>query len=331
MKIIAYDFDGTIYDGDSSADFYKYCLKKKPSICKYWFKQIWYLGLYILGMKTKTEMKEVFFSFLKDMDQLDILLQDFWNIHEKKLKAWYLKKEHTNDIIISASPEFLLEIPCKKLKVKDLIATQVNEKNGKFLGKNCHGKEKVKRLLQKYPNAVVEEMYTDSSVDLPMIEFSKEGFMVVKEKVMKYQDYQPTFLKKMKHTFFTPEFLRFIFVGCLNTFNGVLFSFLYSLCIENATVAFIVGYLTSLIFSYLLNSYITFHDKELSFKKFIQLCISYIPNFLIQLICVFIFIDILHLYKLIAYIIAAIIGIPITYLALLLFPFKNSKKKEREE
>ena len=26
MKIIAYDFDGTIYDGDSSFDFYKFCL-----------------------------------------------------------------------------------------------------------------------------------------------------------------------------------------------------------------------------------------------------------------------------------------------------------------
>ena len=28
MKLIAYDFDGTIYDGDSSYDFYKFCFKK---------------------------------------------------------------------------------------------------------------------------------------------------------------------------------------------------------------------------------------------------------------------------------------------------------------
>ena len=42
MKIVAYDFDGTIYDGDSSVDFYKFCFKKKKSISKYWIKMLEY-------------------------------------------------------------------------------------------------------------------------------------------------------------------------------------------------------------------------------------------------------------------------------------------------
>ena len=158
-------------------------------------------------------------------------------------------------------------------------------------------------MEEKYPKIIVEEMYTDSISDFPMIERSKKGFMVKKNKIISYSDYKETKIEKIKHTFFTPKFIRFVFVGCLNTFNGVLFSFLYSL-----------------------NSYITFHDKNLTLEKFIKFCISYIPNFIIQLICVFIIIDILHLYKLIAYILAAIIGIPITYLALLLFPFKEKKE-----
>lgn len=325
ITVIAYDFDGTIYDGDSSLDFYKFCLKRKKSICKYWITQLWFFGLYILGIKTKTEMKEVFFSFLKDFDDLEKLVKEFWENHDSKIKKWYLEKEHTNDIIISASPDFLLEIPCQKLKVKDCIASIVDSKSGKFLSENCHGKEKVRRLKEKYGNVIVAEMYTDSSVDLPMIEIAKKGFKVKKDVVIPYYEYQETILEKIKHTFFTPKFIRFVFVGCLNTLNGVLFSFLYSLIIENATFAFVIGYITSLTISYLLNSYITFHDKKLTFSKFIKFCISYIPNFIIQLICVFIIIDILHFYKLIAYVIAAIIGIPITYLALLLFPFKEKK------
>lgn len=325
MKIKAYDFDGTIYDGDSSIDFYKFCFKKKKSICKYWFKNVWFFVLYILGIKTKTEMKEVFFCFLKDFKEKELLLEEFWTIHESKIKTWYLEKKHTDDIIISASPEFLLAIPCKKLKVKDCIASIVEIETGKFLSANCHGKEKVKRLTEKYSNIIVEEMYTDSSVDLPMIEFAQKGFKVKKNQVIPYDEYQESFVEKIKHTFFTPKFIRFVFVGCLNTMNGVLFSFLYSLFIENATLAFVIGYMTSLIISYLLNSYITFHDKHLTFSKFIKFCISYIPNFIIQLLCVYIIIDILGFYKLIAYIVAAIIGIPITYLALLLFPFKEKK------
>ncbi len=325
MKIIAYDFDGTIYDGDSSVDFYKFCFKKQKSICKYWIKQLWFFGLYILGLKTKTEMKEVLFCFLKDFDHIEELIKEFWDKHYAKMKKWYLEKDHSNDIIISASPEFLLKVPCQRLKVKDLIASEVDMKSGKFLSSNCHGEEKVKRLKEKYPKIEVEEMYTDSHVDLPMIELSNQGFKVKKDTIVPYYDYKETKLEKIKHTFFTPKFIRFVFVGCLNTFNGVLFSFLYSLFIENATIAFIVGYITSLTISYLLNSFITFHDKKLTFSKFIKFCISYIPNFVIQLICVYIIIDLLHWYKLIAYIIAAIIGIPITYLALLLFPFKEKK------
>lgn len=326
MRVYAYDFDGTIYDGDSSVDFYKFCFKKKKSICKYWFKQAWYLGLYILGIKSKTEMKEAFFCFLKDFDNKEELLDSFWNEHFSKIKKWYLDKEHSSDIIISASPEFLLKIPSEKLQVKDLIASNVNIGNGKFLEENCYGKEKVRRLKEKYSKVLVKEMYTDSISDLPMIEISEKGFMVKKDIIIPYQDYKPSFTKKLKNIFLTPKFFRFIFVGCLNTFNGVLFSFLYSLIIKNAVLAFIIGYMTSLVISYLLNSYITFKDKDLNLVKFVKFCISYIPNFLIQLICVYVFIDVLHLHKLVAYIVSAIIGIPITYLALLILPFKKAKE-----
>lgn len=290
-------------------------------------KQLWFFGLYILGIKSKTEMKEVFFCFLKDFDNQEELVDEFWRTHYSKMKNWYLEKNHSKDIIISASPEFLLKIPCQKLKVKDLIASTVDIETGKFLSKNCHGEEKVKRIMEKYPKIEVEEMYTDSSVDLPMIKLSKKGFKVKKNTIVPYYEYKETKIEKLKHTFLTPKFMRFVFVGCLNTFNGVLFSFLYSLFIRNATLAFVVGYITSLTISYLLNSFITFHDKQLTVSKFIKFCISYIPNFIIQLICVYIIIDLLHLYKLIAYIIAAIIGIPITYLALLLFPFKEKKSE----
>lgn len=325
MKIKAYDFDGTIYDGDSSIDFYKFCLKRKKGICKYWIKQLWFFGLYILGIKTKTGMKETFFCFLKDFDNQEKLIEEFWEKHYLKIKKWYLEKDHSNDIIISASPKFLLKIPYEKLKAKDLIASEVDIKTGRFLEENCHGKEKVKKIKEKYPNVIIEEMYTDSSADLPMVEIALKSFKVKKNQVVPYYEYKETKLEQLKRTFLTPKFIRFVFVGCLNTFNGVLFSYLYSLFIKNATLAFVIGYITSLTISYLLNSFITFHDKKLSISKFIKFCISYIPNFVIQLVCVYIIIDLLNWYKLIAYIIAAVIGIPITYLALLLFPFKEKK------
>ena len=35
MRIDVYDFDGTIYDGDSTVDFWLYCLRRKPSLLRF--------------------------------------------------------------------------------------------------------------------------------------------------------------------------------------------------------------------------------------------------------------------------------------------------------
>ena len=125
-KCIAYDFDGTIYDGDSSIDFYIFVFLRRPYILILWPVQILYFLFYLFKVVDKTRMKEIFFSYLKIIQNKDQLLKRFWEINMKKIKSWYLKKDHKMDIIISASTEFLLKIPAEKLKVSDLIASEVN-------------------------------------------------------------------------------------------------------------------------------------------------------------------------------------------------------------
>lgn len=126
-------------------------------------------------------------------------------------------------------------------------------------------------------------------------------------------------INKIKSIFINKEFILFIIIGVINTFNGVMFSFIYS-SILNENLAFILGYISGLVVSYILNSYITFKEK-LSFTKFIKFGISYIPNFIIQNIVVIITFNILGLHKLIAYCLAAIIGIPVTFILLKFFCF----------
>lgn len=126
---------------------------------------------------------------------------------------------------------------------------------------------------------------------------------------------------KIKRLFLNKEFIFFIAIGGINTINGVVFSYIYSNLL-NENLAFILGYISGLIISYLLNSRITFKEK-LSFVKFIKFGVSYIPNFIIQNIVVVIALNILDLHKLIAYSLAAIIGIPVTFILLKFFAFKK--------
>ena len=130
-------------------------------------------------------------------------------------------------------------------------------------------------------------------------------------------------INRIKEVFFSIQFIMFVFIGVINTFNGVIFSYIYSSFL-NENIAFIFGYISGLVISYILNSYVTFKEK-LEFNKFIKFAISYIPNFIIQNIVVFIVFNMMGLHKLIAYGLAAVIGVPITFVFMKFFAFKKNK------
>ena len=180
----AYDFDGTIYDGDSSVDFYKYCLKRNKKVLLDFPKMIIGVILYTLTLIDKTKMKEKIFSFVKRIPNLEEYVEDFWKQNKKKIKKWYNKQKKRSDIIISASPEFLLKPLEKELKVK-VIASRVDPKTGKFEGKNCHDYEKIKRYEELYPEHKVKAFYTDSiKADYAMLEYAEDAYLVKKETII---------------------------------------------------------------------------------------------------------------------------------------------------
>lgn len=184
MKINLYDFDKTIYDGDSSMDFIMYCMYYYPKLYFRIPKIIFAAIKYKLKIIEKTQMKEVIFGFLKYIPDVDKMVKNFWDSHEAYIKDFYLEKDHKDDVIISASPEFLLEPITKKLKVKKMIASVVDKKTGKFTGKNCHGEEKVRRLNEVYKKYEVMESYSDSKVDIPILKLAKKAYYVKGEKLI---------------------------------------------------------------------------------------------------------------------------------------------------
>lgn len=126
---------------------------------------------------------------------------------------------------------------------------------------------------------------------------------------------------KFLNMFFNKEFVLFVIMGCINTFSGVVLSYVYSMLL-NPNLSFMIGYASGLVISYMLNSLFTFKEK-LGIQKFIRYVVSYIPNFIIQNICVYIVFNVMNYDKLIAYLIAAVIGIPVTFIMTKLFAFKQ--------
>ncbi|MDR0270415.1 haloacid dehalogenase-like hydrolase, partial [Paenibacillus sp.] len=178
------DFDGTIYNGDSSVDFYFYCLRRFPSLCRFWPGQFYAAMLFKLGKIDLTGLKERLYRYFKGVADMDGAVSDFWaqNIH--KINEFYRRQARADDVIISASPYFLLKPVCGELGVRRLIASDVSEKDGVTAGVNCRGVEKVRRFREAFPSDEVNEFYSDSPADGPLAEIAQRAFMVQDGKIL---------------------------------------------------------------------------------------------------------------------------------------------------
>lgn len=181
-----YDFDKTIYNGDSTLDYYTYSIKKQPTLFLYFPKQLLSLMLYKLGKKEKLAFKQDFYGFLKYQKNQEQIIQSFWDEHEHKMMTWYKEKQQEDDLIISASPEFLLTEICKRQGIQHLIASKVNQRSGICESANCYGEEKVVRYKEIYDGQPIEKFYSDSKSDEPMAKLATQSYMVSKEKVINW-------------------------------------------------------------------------------------------------------------------------------------------------
>ncbi len=181
-----YDFDGTIYNGDSTIDFWRFCFARHPAIVRT-LPKVFIRGIQYKLFGGELEVfKSEFFSFLTLIPNLEAEVSLFWDKHQNKIVAWYLAQKKEDDVIVSASPDFLLKECCGRLGVR-LIATSVDEKTGKLQSKNCKGEEKVYRFREAYPDAMMEKFYSDSYSDAPMATQAEKRFFVKGRNVIPWE------------------------------------------------------------------------------------------------------------------------------------------------
>lgn len=186
MSRNCYDFDKTIYNGDSTVDFYKYCLKTYPATALELPLTLGAGLLFVLKILPKTRFKQLFYRFLRHIPDGEQAVANFWELHFKNVKGWYLESKK-DDLIISASPEFLLEPVCQRLNV-ELMASRVDIRTGKYTGENCWGPEKVRRLRERYPDLEIDEFYSDSYSDQPLADIARTAYLVSGDEIKPWND-----------------------------------------------------------------------------------------------------------------------------------------------
>ncbi len=188
-KIAFFDFDGTIYKGDTTRDFCWYFYQKKPLRCYYLLIQLASWLLWRLKLLTTTQFKSTFIQFLNRIEgeQITGLLNSFWE--EKKslvhanlvLEISRLKKEGVHIVVVSASPELFIKTFCLSLGVDTVLGSELKVLNNKYsLLINCRGEEKLKRLKRAFPNFELIAAYSDNKDDDVLLKTAKNGYWVKK-------------------------------------------------------------------------------------------------------------------------------------------------------
>ena len=157
MNLYVFDFDGTIYKGDSMIDFLKLVHKSKVKyyLTNLLFSPFWVLK--VLGFIKIDNFKSCFLKMhFKDYNQKDLEFKsnEFSKTFHKKIypKALnILKSIEGEKVIVTASLDIWMRNISKELN-SSLISTKSVFENKKFLKieKNCNYDEKLIRIMEKY-------------------------------------------------------------------------------------------------------------------------------------------------------------------------------------
>ena len=194
-NIIVYDFDKTIYNGETSTDFMLFFLKRNPKYIMRLCNVLYSLFYYKKDLK---KSKEIFFRILNgvNIEFLKEEINEFWKVKKEKIFSWVYdeilenKKVADELILISATPSIFLEKISKELGFDKLLATEFENTNklfdSKIKGANCKGKEKVNRLNEYIDNYTILKFYSDSMSDKPLFDLAGEKIFInkgIKEKL----------------------------------------------------------------------------------------------------------------------------------------------------
>lgn len=187
-KVNVYDFDNTIYDGETLIDYILYYVRHDIKIWKYLPKLVVIAFKDMLHLFTVDEAIKAYASFLEGyyvtLDNPAENIIDFWNKNEKKIKPWYSKVKKDDDIIVSGTLDFILEEASKRVGFKNFVGSSIDGNTGKFIN-ICFLENKVKLFREYFPDTEIENFYTDSMNDKAMMDISENVYLVKKDKITK--------------------------------------------------------------------------------------------------------------------------------------------------
>jgi len=159
MRVVIFDFDGTLTKQDTLRPFASYIAGKYNQSLKLFLFYV-FLLFYKLKLISDKKLKESFLQLFvktKSAEEIEKIVNLFFeDIVQNMINNPVLDKlkNHVNYqdrvFIVSANFDFLLKALVKKWNINGIISTETEQENGYFTGKivgdTCKGENKLKKI-----------------------------------------------------------------------------------------------------------------------------------------------------------------------------------------
>ncbi len=192
MRVALFDFDGTLCPGDSIVPFLRFCVAQGIAPRTQWLRgAAGYLAQRI-HLTSVSKAKAMTLSFIAGREQreMDDLARQF--IRERILTRCRpeglreidsLRTAGVHIAVVSASPDVYMRVLPEFIPIDTVLATPCYvDEQGRYTGRigvNCRGDEKVRRVLDAWPEKPeITVAYGDSRNDLAMLSIAERAVLV---------------------------------------------------------------------------------------------------------------------------------------------------------
>ncbi len=177
-----YDFDNTIYAGESCFHLFLFYLRKDPGLLRLFPEVVRAFARYKKGEVTAEGFLRQYAPLVEEKLRLipDLAgdMRDFWDAHEKRIKPFYAEMRRPDDLILTAAPDFSMREICRRLGVERCLSSRVDPETCEILHFNLR-ERKIDAFRAQYPDERVDRFYTDSPAnDAPLIALAEEAYLV---------------------------------------------------------------------------------------------------------------------------------------------------------
>lgn len=190
--VAAFDFDGTLTRKDSFLEFVKFA-KGRWGLCKGILLHAHVLAAYLFHLYPNGKAKQRLFAYFfkgLPLSEFDTLCRRFFQVKGKALlretavaAVGRCRSEGMRVVVVSASIANWVVPFGAALGADDVVGTLVEidaggKLTGHFLGRNCYGMEKVRRLSALFPDRAAYRLvaYGDSRGDKELLAYADEAY-----------------------------------------------------------------------------------------------------------------------------------------------------------